>query len=301
MPHGWYHAVQNLHAGATLAVGEQVLAGGNSGSAEDRSGRDPSQYFAGQLELVQLQERLRALENEDHPGAEDVAAVLAGLAALLAEHPRLDGCALSLWNAHVLANRGAKAGLPDEARRALRAAADTNPRGVRAQLALARQLLMAGQDAQAHKEAMQRIEFAWSNDPDGYQAPATLCRVLSQLTRAKLARGADVAPSAWNKIATVCGRAMEVVRAGAGGGEAPAPALVDELDGALAAIGAGADGATVALVRAVEAGQARWCAGTRSYSLPSAEGQGAAARAAHKAGGRGKKRKKKRRRDGPGE
>ena len=117
MPHGWYHAVQNLHAGATLAVGEQVLAGGNSGSAQDRSGRDPSQYFTPQLELVQLQERLRALESEDDPGAEDVAAVLAGLAALLAEHPRLDGCALSLWNAHVLANRGAKAGLPDEDQR----------------------------------------------------------------------------------------------------------------------------------------------------------------------------------------
>jgi hypothetical protein len=53
----------NLRRGATLAVGAQVLSGSGSGE------RDPSQYFTPQLQLVQLQERLRSLEEEAAAGA----------------------------------------------------------------------------------------------------------------------------------------------------------------------------------------------------------------------------------------
>ena len=89
------------------------------------------------------------------------------LRRLLEQHPRLDGCALSLWKGHVVASGtppqpvwfalyvilevhvhwfitggdSEKAGGSEEAVRALRLAAETNPRSVRAQLTLAIHLL----------------------------------------------------------------------------------------------------------------------------------------------------------------
>ena len=237
VPHGWFHAVSNLREGATLAVGAQIVAGGVQGASkgEGRVGRDSGQYFGPQLALVLLQERLIALEAAarsdelaDAGGEAAVEGVVAELGELLAEQPRLDGAALSLWNAHALLRAtlkgpGTTTEASTEAVRVLRMAADTNPRSVKAQLTLASHLLVVGswnetpkeQRSAAQQEALHRVEFAWgSGDPEGYQAPALLCKVLSQMTIARLRSGSKepIPASSWGKLGTVCARASEVMR-----------------------------------------------------------------------------------------
>ena len=235
---------------------------------------------------MQLQERLRsleeALEGSGTVNTNSVAEVVASLRMLLDKHPRLDGCALSLWRAHVLASGGdsERASQKPEAVHALRLAAETNPRSVRTQLTLVVHLLTVASKARdgqervgAHREALSRLEFAWASDPEGYEAPALLCRVLSQMILAQRRSGKrDISPTSWTKVGTVCARAkqaMESMHVVAGPAQAAEPGppatLLEEMTQHLAAVSEHADKHTVALVASVASRDAKWCTNERSY------------------------------------
>lgn len=230
-----------------------------------------------------------------------------------------------------------KAGRNPAAVRALRLAAETNPRSVRAQLTLAIHVMAAAvrcnsvcpyhcahvrntrspyilpADAQivaqsksqnsqeraaAYREALQRLDFAWASDPAGYEAPTLLCKVLSQMTISRLRGGQEVPPSNWEKLATVCGRAKEVMDGMIAGGSdqenlagPPLHALSEEVAKNLAALSTHADKHAATLLDSIKSGHAMWCGNKRTYQMENPEAPTNLAGASDK--GRKSRRKRK--------
>ena len=129
----------------------------------------------------------------------------------------------------------------------------------------------------AHKEALHRLEFAWASDPGGYEAPALLCKVLSQMTLGRLrTREQAIGQSTWVKLGSVCARAKELMnsttvaaRDGQAGQRGPPAALLSEVTKHVAMVSEHADEVTIALLGGVASGDAIWCSKKRIYQQTS--------------------------------